>query len=97
MITLADYLCYVFSFLVIAHIIHRSGKPPLGPLPASGIIGAADNLGAGVANFGNAQGAAFDSLVSGTINGIGTLLSGTLGSGAVSTAFLNSDKKKPKV
>ncbi|CAE6421828.1 unnamed protein product [Rhizoctonia solani] len=61
----------------------------------SGLQGAADNLGAGLANFGNAQGAAMDSLLSGTTNAVGTLLSGTMGSGAVNTAFQNpSDQKK---
>lgn len=64
-------------------------------LPHTGITGFADNLGAGIANFGNGQGASIDALVSGSFNAAGVLLSGILGSGAVNTAFQNFNNKPP--
>lgn len=68
---------------------------PIHALPHSGIVGAADNLGAGIANFGNGQGSSFDAFISGFFNAIGTLVSGVLGSGAVNTAFLNYNNRPP--
>lgn len=55
----------------------------------------ADNLGAGLANFGNAQGSAFDAILSGIFNAFGNFISGILGSGAVNTAFLNYNNRPP--
>lgn len=63
--------------------------------PHTGVTGAADNFGAGIANFGNGQGAAMDALVSGSFNALGVFLSGILGSGAVNTAFQNFNNKPP--
>lgn len=64
-------------------------------LPRTGIVGFFDNLGAGMANFGNAQGSGFDAMFSGAFNAIGTLLSGLFGSGAINTAFLNYNNRPP--
>lgn len=64
-------------------------------LAHSGIVGAFDNFGAGIANFGNAQGSGFDAILSGFFNSIGTLFSGLFGSGAVNTAFLNYNNRPP--
>lgn len=68
---------------------------PIHALPHSGIVGAFDNFGAGIANFGNAQGSGFDAILSGFFNSIGTLFSGIFGSGAVNTAFLNYNNRPP--
>lgn len=64
-------------------------------MPKTGIVGFADNFGAAMANFGNAQGAGFDAILSGVFSGIGTLFSGLLGSGAINTAFLNYNNRPP--
>ncbi|XP_031623395.1 uncharacterized protein LOC116340834 [Contarinia nasturtii] len=64
-------------------------------MPRSGLAGMADNIGAGLANFGNGQGSAFDAMLSGLFSAVGNLLSGILGSGAVNTAFLNYNNRPP--
>ncbi|XP_055300233.1 uncharacterized protein LOC129567398 [Sitodiplosis mosellana] len=64
-------------------------------MPRSGIVGMADNLGAGLANFGNGQGSAFDAIVSGIFNAFGNFISGVLGSGAINTGFLNYNNRPP--
>lgn len=75
------------------------GAPPLlallPSLPHSGLAGFGDNLGAGVANFGNGQGASWDAVLSGAFNAAGVLISGLIGSGAVNTAFQNYNNKPP--
>lgn len=64
-------------------------------LPRTGIVGMFDNLGAALANFGNAQGSGFDAFISGIFNGFGNLFSGLFGSGAINTAFLNYNNRPP--
>lgn len=64
-------------------------------MPRTGITGFFDNLGAALANFGNAQGSGFDAFLSGGFNAIGTLFSGLFGSGAINTAFLNYNNRPP--
>lgn len=64
-------------------------------LPKTGMVGFFDNLGAALANFGNAQGSGADAIFSGFFNAIGTLFSGMLGSGAINTAFLNYNNRPP--
>lgn len=54
-------------------------------MPKTGIAGLFDNMGAAMANFGNAQGAGFDAFLSGIFSGIGVGLSGLFGSGAINT------------
>ena len=57
-------------------------------MPRSGLAGFADNIGAGLANFGNGQGSSWDAIVSAIFNGLGNFISGILGSGAINTAFM---------
>lgn len=64
-------------------------------MPRSGIVGAADNIGAGMANFGNGQGSAFDAIISGIFNAFGNFISGVLGSGSINTSFLNYNNRPP--
>lgn len=64
-------------------------------MPRTGITGFFDNMGAALANFGNAQGAGFDAFLSGAFNAAGTLFSGMFGSGAINTAFLNYNNRPP--
>lgn len=67
----------------------------LNNMPRSGIVGAADNIGAGLANFGNGQGSAFDAIISGIFNAFGNFISGVLGSGVINTGFLNYNNRPP--
>jgi len=89
---------FLRSFVDDSNIFARSDKPnplPTQPTqPNSGIAGAADNLAAGVANFGNAQGASLDAVVSGTFNAVGNVASGVLGSGAADSKIPKDDKAK---
>lgn len=54
-----------------------------------------DNIGAGLANFGNGQGSAFDAILSGMFNAFGNFISGVLGSGVINTGFLNYNNRPP--
>jgi len=94
---------FLRSFVDGSNVFARSDKPTQPPAPSStnapphtGITGAADNLAAGLANFGNGQGSSMDAVVSGTFHAVGTLLSGVLGSGSVNTAFTNYNNRPPK-
>lgn len=63
-------------------------------LPRTGITGFFDNIGATLANVGNAKGSSANAASSG-FGGVGTLFSGLLGSGAVNTGFLNYNNRPP--
>lgn len=97
----------IVHLVIAVNVALSLAQPPLPPqqplpqalpnnaIPHSGVVGAVDTAMAGVANVGNGIGGALDAFAGGLFTGLATLFSGILGSGAVSSAFLNYNNRLP--
>lgn len=68
---------------------------PNNAIPHSGFVGGFDTVSGGLANLGNGLGSGLDAITSGIFTGIANVISGVLGSGAISSAFLNYNNRLP--
>lgn len=88
-------MCVAKIILLCCIIVCTFAAPQINNIPYSSVVGAADNIGAGIANFGNGQGSSLDAVFSAVGNALGNIISGILGSGAINTAFPNYNNRPP--